>query len=133
MNILVVDDKQSVLDLLSNILVPVGYCVQTACNGLDAFEKAQQLHFDLFIVDHLMPVMNGVQLTKNLKQHKATSSTPVIFMTTQGIDSVNNIPEAPLFDAVIAKPINEELLIKTLTKLSSQQVQTFTDKSLANR
>jgi CheY-like chemotaxis protein len=133
MNILVVDDKQSVLDLLSNILVPVGYCVQTACNGLDAFEKAQQQNFDLFIVDHLMPVMNGVQLTKNLKQHQPTSSTPVVFMTTQGIESAKNLPEYSLFDAVIAKPINEDLLINVITTLSQQQVQTFTDKNLVNR
>lgn len=132
MNILVVDDKPLVLDVLNNILVPVGYSVQTACNGLDAFEKAQQQHFDLFIVDHLMPVMNGVQLTKNLKQHPLTSAMPIVFMTTQDLDSVNNIPEAPLFDMVIAKPINAELLLSSMAKLLPQKEQLFTDKSLVN-
>ena len=67
MHILVVDDKSAVRLALTNILEQQGHSVRTAFNGLDAFEKAHSELFDLYIIDHLMPVMNGILLSKNLK------------------------------------------------------------------
>lgn len=121
MNILVVDDKQSILSMLSEMLETSGYTVNTACNGLDAFEKAQQQSYDLFIIDHLMPIMNGVQLSKNLKQHQLTSTTPIIFMSTQALAGVNALQEARLFDVVIAKPINKDILLAKISQLNIVQ------------
>ena len=61
-------------------LTAFGHSVSTAANGLDGFEKAQQSSFHLYIVDHLMPLMNGVTLSKNLKQTPACAQTPLLFM-----------------------------------------------------
>ncbi len=112
MKILVVDDKQSVLTNITEMLSKLGYFSYTACNGLDAFEKAQNNDYDLFVVDHLMPVMNGVQLIKNLKKFHKTSHLPILFMTTQDLDSVSQIPEANLFDKIMSKPICEKDLLE---------------------
>lgn len=119
MHILVVDDKQAVRTSLMKLLELRGYTVHTACNGLDAFEKTQSFSYDLFIIDHLMPIMNGLQLTKNLRQQAQTKQTPIFFMTTQGIDAINSLPESRLFNATLNKPINEDELIDHVTQLNS--------------
>ncbi len=117
MDILVVDDKPLVLTVLTRLLTGIGYNVVTACNGLDGFEKAQQGSFQLFIIDHLMPVMNGAQLAKNLKQTKQTALTPIIFMTTQDVSRIAGIDEAVFFDSIIAKPIDNQKLLSFIEKL----------------
>jgi len=123
MHILVVDDKQAVRDSLINLLEGNGYKVDSACNGLDAFEKAQKFNYDLFIIDHLMPIMNGLQLTKNLSQQAETMLTPILFMTTQGVESINNAAEAQLFSSILAKPINEENLLSQVIQLNIKNIQ----------
>ncbi|MCI2285074.1 response regulator [Colwellia sp. MSW7] len=107
MNILVVDDKRSVRDYISKLLTPLGYIVSTAVNGLDGFEKAQQNPFNLYIIDHLMPLMNGVTLSKNLKQTPFCAQTPILFMTTTDKASVENLPEVNLFNHILTKPLDE--------------------------
>jgi len=117
MNILVVDDKKSVRESISKLLIPLGYTISTAVNGLDGFEKAQQAPFHLYIVDHLMPLMNGVTLSKNLKQTPFCAETPILFMTTKGKASVENLPEFNLFDDIITKPLNEAEFMSIVKRL----------------
>jgi len=107
MHILVVDDKKSVRESISQFLTPLGYTITTAVNGLDGFEKAQQTPFNLYIIDHLMPLMNGVTLSKNLKQTSFCAQTPILFMTTQGKVSLESLPEFNLFNKVVNKPLNK--------------------------
>ncbi len=114
MKILVVDDNQAVLDSLSAMLTAHGYYVDTACNGLDASEKSQSENYDLLIIDHLMPIMNGIQLVKNLRQIVQYSLTPVIFMTTQGQSAVQSEYQSGLFNALVDKPIAEENLLNLI-------------------
>ncbi|MFT5852215.1 MAG: two-component system chemotaxis response regulator CheY [Colwellia sp.] len=119
MNILVIDDKKSVRDTISNFLVSLGHSVNTAVNGLDGFEKAQQAPYSLYIIDHLMPLMNGVTLSKNLKKNTFCAKTPIIFMTTQGIESVKRLPEFTLFSSIISKPFNESTFISVVESLTT--------------
>jgi len=120
MHILVSDDKSSIREKLTALLERHGHVVQTAFNGLDALEKAQKETYDVFIIDHLMPIMNGLQLSKNLNKIEDTSSTPIVFMTTQDINQVENLAEAQLFHSVLAKPLNEALLLSALRQLDKK-------------
>lgn len=119
MHILVIDDKKSVRDTISNFLVSLGHSVNTAVNGLDGFEKAQKVPYNLYIVDHLMPLMNGVTLSKNLKKNTFCAKTPILFMTTQGIDTVKRLPEFTLFSRIISKPLNEATFISVVESLTN--------------
>lgn len=119
MHILVIDDKKSVRDTISNFLVSLGHSVNTAVNGLDGFEKAQKVPYNLYIVDHLMPLMNGVTLSKNLKKNTFCAKTPILFMTTQGIDTVKRLPEFTLFSRIISKPFNEATFISVVESLTN--------------
>ena len=119
MDILVVDDNKSVREYVSKLLTPLGYNVSTAVNGLDGFEKAQKDEFELYIIDHLMPLMNGVTLTKNLTQTSFCADTPILFMTTQSKDSVKNLSEFNIFRDIITKPLNEEKFISIVKNIIS--------------
>ena len=128
MNVLVIDDKKSVRDTISKFLVSLGHSVDTAVNGLDGLEKAQKMPYHLYIIDHLMPLMNGVILSKNLKQKLFCAKTPILFMTTQEIDSIKILPEFMLFDSIISKPLNEITFISVVESLTN----TFDDEHLTN-
>ncbi|MCO4799322.1 MAG: response regulator [Colwelliaceae bacterium] len=117
MHILVVDDKKVVRDKVASLLSQLDYSFTDANNGLDAFEKAQKESFDLYIIDHLMPVMNGLQLVKNLKSKDFSSNTPILFMTTQDISTLENHEELKLLNSIITKPIDQELFFKKINSL----------------
>lgn len=120
MHILVADDKPNVISLLTQLLENFDCRVDSASNGLDAFEKAQKIDFDLYIIDHLMPVMDGLSLVKNLKKKVSTASTPILFMTTQSLTSVEQLVEYPLFDGLLAKPIDSKTLYEAVNQLMAK-------------
>ncbi|MDG1750591.1 MAG: response regulator [Thalassotalea sp.] len=117
MHILVVDDKEPVREKLGDLISQLGFTYECANNGLDALEKAQKQHFDLYIIDHLMPVMNGIKLVKNLKSKDATSNIPVIFMSTQDITTLHNVEELMHLECIISKPIDQELFYQKINLL----------------
>ncbi len=117
MHILVVDDKEKVVKMICDLLEHLEVTIETAVNGLDALAKAKKSDFDLYIVDHLMPVMNGIQLVKNLKLKEHSSSKPILFMTTQDVSSLEYIDEYKHFDAILAKPLNQDIFYQTINQL----------------
>ncbi|MGB2739627.1 MAG: response regulator [Cognaticolwellia sp.] len=124
MRILVVDDKPAILNSLSELLTAHGYLIDTAHHGLAASEKLQNTDYDLFIIDHLMPVMNGIQLTKHVRQlENYNTNTPIIFMTTQGQNAVKLVCDTSLFNAIVDKPIDEQNLLKLINDLLSSNTR----------
>jgi len=119
MNILVVDDKKLVRESLLNTLTPLGHHVECAVNGLDALEKIKNNDYHLCIVDHLMPLMNGAQLTKNLQQNELYKNIPILFMTTQDIKAVKLLAEYRFFSAVMSKPIDKPELLMLISQLTA--------------
>jgi len=123
MKILVVDDNKAVQEKIALLLISQGHSVDLAINGLDALGKAQQADYQLFVIDHLMPLMNGVQLTKNLKHNESFSDVPVVFMTTQGTQTLKSLVEFDLFDKVIDKPINEQEFLAALKEITVTELE----------
>ncbi|TRX57152.1 response regulator [Thalassomonas sp. M1454] len=118
--VLLVEDNSAALAQFRDALSNRGYQVTTAVNGLDGFAKVQTQKFDLCIVDHLMPLMNGPQLLKNLHSMGERAPTAVIFLTTQDLDVVEQLPELCIADIVLAKPLSTELLLENVADLLEQ-------------
>ncbi len=78
-NILIVDDEQSMRELLSIMLKKEGYDVSTANNGEHALRAVQSEIFDLIITDIRMPSVNGIELLKSVKE--LSPETVVIVVT----------------------------------------------------
>lgn len=79
--ILVVDDTPDTLALLHDALVESGYTVLVADNGQSALNICAEASPDMVLLDALMPVMDGFEVCRTLKQNLITRHIPVIFMT----------------------------------------------------
>jgi len=81
--ILVVDDSPTELHIFKKILEKQGYDILFAKDGQEGLELAIQKHPDLILMDVVMPVLNGFQATRKLKNNEKTADIPVIMVTTK--------------------------------------------------
>ncbi|MDH3892175.1 MAG: response regulator [candidate division Zixibacteria bacterium] len=79
--ILVVDDEEVIVSLLSSILEREGYQVHCGRSGREGVEIAMKTHPDLIIMDILMPDLDGYGATRLIKQNPTMQNVPVIFLT----------------------------------------------------
>lgn len=79
--ILIVDDEELILNMISCLLSCARYTLYTAGNGKDAIELAQRINPDLVLLDMVMPELDGVEICRILKSTEETSQIPVIMLT----------------------------------------------------
>lgn len=109
--LLVVDDNVEILDYIFEILSE-DYDIIKALNGEEALELAYNNPLDLIISDVMMPVMDGIALTKELKTNIRTSHIPILLLTARA-SFAHKIEGFDVgADEYITKPFNE-LLLKT--------------------
>ena len=77
--ILIVDDEQSITDFVSYSLTKEGFKVDIASDGEEALEAATSKHYDLFVLDIMLPDMDGFEMIEYIKQF----NIPVIFVTAK--------------------------------------------------
>ena len=82
--ILLVDDEQPILELVSFNLKRAGYDIVTASDGQDGLDKARGGKFDLVLLDWMLPNLSGAEICRALRDHPETRSTPVIMLTARG-------------------------------------------------
>jgi CheY-like chemotaxis protein len=112
---LLVEDSVVNQQILANMLHREGFDVVLADNGQDAVEKFKQQAFDVVIMDVQMPVMDGLQATRLMRQHESASdqATPIIAVTA-GIDRVSCL-DAGMND-YLAKPVRFTAFHETLAR-----------------
>jgi twitching motility two-component system response regulator PilH len=81
--ILVVDDSPTEVHIFKKILEKQGYQILVAKDGQEGVDMANQVGPDLIIMDVVMPVLNGFQATRQLKNNDKTAAIPVIMVTTK--------------------------------------------------
>ncbi|QYD69283.1 heavy metal response regulator transcription factor [Paraburkholderia edwinii] len=81
MRILVIEDEAKTGDYLQNGLTEAGYVVDVANNGIDGLHLAQEMRYDLILLDVMMPEMDGWTVMKKLG---ARTDTPVLFLSARG-------------------------------------------------
>jgi len=119
-SILIVDDDETILAVLKEILQLDGYIVETAATGKEAIEKSETAFFDLSLLDIKLPDMEGTELSTEL--HKANPQMIKIIIT--GFPSFDNAVKSLNLgaDAYIMKPVNsKELLELVREKMREQQ------------
>lgn len=110
--ILVVEDNTELLTLMKNILSG-HFNVKTAVNGEKAQRIIEKTALDVVVTDVMMPVMNGIELTKWIKQNDDYSQLPVIMLTAKTQDDDRNEGYKVGADEYITKPFNlSDLLIR---------------------
>jgi len=81
--ILIADDDQDILALVSFRLERAGYEVVQARNGEEAVQVALARRPDLAVIDVMMPRVDGYEATRQLRQHEQTSRMPIILLTAR--------------------------------------------------
>lgn len=127
--ILVVDDIAANREMLSDMLGGLGFEIYLAVNGQDGVTQAQQLRPDLILMDIVMPVMNGLDATRKIREMPETSSIPVIAISA----SVTSEDEQKSLDAGVnffmKKPVQQEILVHKMNEYL--KVQLVYDQALA--
>lgn len=115
--ILLVDDSASVRQVAGIALRRAGYETIEAENGKQALDKLGEGKFNLIISDVNMPVMNGIEFLKAVKQHASFKFTPVIMLTTEAGDDMKNQGRTAGAKAWIIKPFQPQILLDAVSKL----------------
>src|SRR3990172_8033750 len=109
--ILVVDDEPAVRDALERALRTAGYVVRLAANGAEGLEAVADQHPDLVVLDVLMPVMDGFEACRRLRE--AGDRTPVLMLTARdAIDDRVDGLDAGADDYVVKPFALDELLAR---------------------
>lgn len=106
-HILLVDDNALNLTVAKDLFAPLQMQIDTAENGRQALEMVQKKHYDLVLMDHMMPVMNGIDATKAIRKlpDPYYQDLPVIALTANAMtDARKEFDEAGM-NGFIAKPI----------------------------
>lgn len=107
--ILLVEDNQELLLLMSSLL-STHYNVLTAINGEKAQKIIQKSSLDVVVTDVMMPVMDGIELTKWIKESENYSQLPVVMLTAKTQEDDRTEAYRVGADAYITKPFNLERL-----------------------
>lgn len=115
--VLVVDDEESILELLKYNLEKQGYDVRTAGEGAEAVEIAKKFHPDLVLLDIMMPKMDGVEACRQIRAMPELVNTFIVFLTARA----EEYSEIAAFDGgaddYILKPIKPRALMSRITAI----------------
>ena len=112
--ILVVDDDPFIARLLEIELQAAGYEVHIAGDGARALDVAVQVRPDLVLVDVMMPAMDGLELTRRLRQDERTASARVIILSARGQSSDRTRGLEVGADDYVVKPFETPELVATI-------------------
>ncbi len=101
--ILLVDDEEIIRDLFKEYLTEEGFEVKVVSSGKEAIEIVKGETFDFFLIDLVMPEMDGVQLLREFRTLKIDA--PVILLTAYGVDMDKSRKESLNIRGVISKGI----------------------------
>ncbi|MEO5341552.1 MAG: response regulator [Magnetococcus sp. MYC-9] len=117
--ILVVDDSEINLDVARRILELEGARVTTACQGQESLDllRASPEAFDLVLMDVQMPVMDGNEAVRAIREELHLTALPVVALTAGALDSERQRALAAGMNDFIAKPFDVEKMLRTLRDL----------------
>ncbi|MEE9268757.1 MAG: response regulator [Candidatus Krumholzibacteria bacterium] len=115
--VLVVDDEVYILHILEFSLGAEGFEVISASNGELAVEKAKQEKPNLIVLDIMMPVLDGYETCRRLKQDPETKDIPVVLLTAKGRDVDKRLGfEVGAIDYIV-KPFSPSRLIERIEEI----------------
>jgi two-component system chemotaxis response regulator CheY len=117
LSILAVDDSASMRKMVSFTLTGAGFHVVEAVDGQDAFEKAQTHTIDLVLTDQNMPRLDGLGLTRKLRDHPKFKATPILILTTESSDQMKQAGRSAGATGWLVKPFDPTRLIEVIQKV----------------
>lgn len=116
---LVVDDEPMNLIVTTEMLKRYGMVVTTCESGQEAISLCHENDYDVILMDHMMPVMDGVETMKRIRADQAAGRTvvPIVAFTANAVSSAKEMFRREGFDGFIGKPVDRVELERVLRKL----------------
>ncbi|MEK3708127.1 response regulator transcription factor [Paenibacillus sp. FSL R7-0198] len=131
--VLIADDEPEIVELLQ-LYLEKDYTIKTAVNGAEALQTIRSTQIDLVILDIMMPVMDGLQL---IKQIRATYHMPVLFLSAKSQDHDKILGLGLGADDYISKPFNPleivarvEALLRRVNQFDAAEIPAEKDQNL---
>jgi len=128
--VLVVEDNQENMSMMSNFLDYYGIEVHTATDGALALELLENLRPDLILMDIQMPNLDGIAATTQIRKKMELNNVPIVAITAYAMNEQVAKYSEP-FDEYLKKPISEETIVKLLKRFLGNKIKrnTFVDNS----
>lgn len=115
--ILIVDDSESIREVVSFTLENAGHEVQKAVDGDNALEFLDGTSYDLVITDLHMPNKNGIELIREVRKNEAYKFIPILFLTTESQTAKKKEAKEAGATGWIVKPFVPEKLLAAINKV----------------
>lgn len=125
MRILVIEDNESVCDMLDMFFMKEGYEREFVHNGLEGYDRFRGDHWDLLIIDWMLPGMDGVSLCKKIRE---TSNVPIILLTAKDSESDQVLGLEMGADDYVTKPFSPLTLLARIKAVSRRFQQDVNQK-----
>jgi CheY-like chemotaxis protein len=115
------DDEINLLVLKSYLSKLEGFIIESASNGLKALNiikenSVNSIHFDLILMDNRMPIMDGLEATKEIKHLVLKDLIPDLPIIASTADQTIEVFDQAGFCAILRKPFSKEALMLEITK-----------------
>lgn len=115
-NVLLVDDNKMNLNVAELLLKETKMKVDTALSGQEALEHMRNNSYNLILLDHMMPVMDGIEVLEKMRKEKLQEGVAVVVLTANAIAGAKEMYLSKGFDDYLSKPIVGEELNRVLKK-----------------
>lgn len=114
--ILCVDDNELNLDLLVRIVASFGFSVDSAVNGKEALDMVKKTSYDMIFMDHMMPIVDGVEAMHIMRDDGLCDFTPIIVVTANAVRGEKEKYLREGFDSYIPKPFSNGSILRVIGK-----------------
>ncbi|HVK53529.1 MAG TPA: response regulator [Burkholderiales bacterium] len=114
--VLVVDDVVGNRLMLVEMLSPLGFEIVEAMDGQEGVKQAEAIRPDLILMDRMMPVMDGLEATRRIRQLPDLRATPIFLISASTTQEDRNESLAAGATAFVAKPIHENTLMREIER-----------------
>lgn len=130
-HILVVDDNDMNLMVVRKLLLATKIRLDTALSGAECLRKTQEQHYDVILMDHLMPKMDGIQCLHRLRKQPGglCQDTPVIALTANAGSDNQLLYRKEGFSGYLAKPVSGALLEAAVLSVLPKELVNLTEEA----
>jgi len=134
-SILVVDDNKMNLMVAKNLLKHTNAKITVCMSGEETIALVKENKFDIILLDHMMPHMDGIETLKHLKSMDGNKSSgaAVIALTANAVSGVKDMYIAEGFDDYISKPVTGNMLEEKLLKFLPEEKIVYTETKVEEK
>lgn len=119
----VVDDSSALRTSATRFLERMGYQVRTAVDGRDALTQIERCRPSLIVTDLEMPQIDGMELTRTLRERASLKGVPIIMVTSRSTPEIEKAAIEAGVDCFLPKPFNAELLKEAIDEVTLSEIR----------